>query len=210
MSDALEGLKLYGNSNSGNCLKPQWLANHLGIAYEWVEIDIFDGGAQTDEFLALNPAGQVPLAVFGDGRRLPQSNAILLYLAEIAGSDLLPDDPFQRAQVNSWLFWEQYSHEPFIAVRIAKLKYHKVPEDELDPVLLTKGRRALGIMEMQLTYSEYLVGETLTVADIALLAYTRKAHDGGFDLKEFPYVERWVARCEAELGLPHEQPIRMT
>jgi len=198
-------LTLYGDSISGNCMKPKWTAQRLGIDYDWVEIDILNGGTQTEEFLALNPAGQVPLARWPDGRALPQSNAIMLYLA--TGSDLIPRDPFQRAQMDSWLFWEQYSHETSIAVRRFKKHYLKLPDEEIEPELLAKGRRALGIMELQLTYSEWLVGNGLTCADIALVAYTRLAHEGGYDLTEFPAVHSWVQRVERELGLDHAHEV---
>ncbi|MEM8921365.1 MAG: glutathione S-transferase family protein [Pseudomonadota bacterium] len=200
---AIEKLTLYGNSESGNCLKPRWVADRLGVDYDWVEIDIFNGGTQSEAFLAINPAGQVPIARFPDGRVLPQSNAIMMYLAEMNGSNLLPSDPFARAQMMSWLFWEQYSHEPYVAVRRSKLKYQGADEADLDPDLFAKGRRALGVMEMQCTYTDYLVGDGLTLADVALVAYTRWAHEGGFDLNEFPNVRRWVARVETDLGLEH-------
>ncbi|MEO0467210.1 MAG: glutathione S-transferase family protein [Pseudomonadota bacterium] len=203
MTEPVTKLTLYGNSESGNCMKPRWTADALGLDYDWVEVDIFQGETQTDDFLALNPVGLVPLAVWPDGRRLPESNGIMLYLAEQAGSDLIPADAFERAQMISWLFWEQYSHEPYIAVRISRLHYRGVPEDELDPDLLAKGRRALGVMEMQLTYTDWLVGDAMTLADVALVAYTRRAHLGGFDLGEFPAVARWVRRTEAALGLDH-------
>ena len=202
---SISKLTLYGDSISGNCMKPKWTAERLGIEYDWVEIDILNGGTQTEEFLALNPAGQVPLARWPDGRALPQSNAIMLYLAE--GSDLIPADRFQRAQMNSWLFWEQYSHETAIAVRRFKKLYLKLPDDEIDPELLAKGRRALGVMEMQLTYTDWLVGDAITCADIALVAYTRLAHEGGFDLSEFPAVHTWVQRTERELGLEHAHEV---
>ena len=195
-------LTLYGSSISGNCLKPRWVAERLGLDFDWVEIDLNAGGTRTDDFLAMNPAGQVPLARWPDGRVLPQSNAIMLYLAETGGSDLVPGDAFRRAQMMSWLFWEQYSHEPYIAVR-RSLKLRGASEDELDPNLLARGRRALGVMELQLTYTDFLVGDGLTLADIALVAYTRWAGEGGFDLSEFPAVQRWVFRTEAALGLPH-------
>ncbi len=194
---------LYGNCESGNCLKPRWIADALGIGYDWVEVDTHAGETQTEDFLAINPAGQVPLARWPDGRILPQSNAIMLYLAEEAGSDLIPADPFKRAQMMSWLFWEQYSHEPNIAVRRTLLRFRGVPERDIDPALLAKGRRALGVMELQLTYTEWLVGDAVTLADVALVAYTRVAHEGGFDLAEFPAVKRWVNRTEAALGIPH-------
>ncbi len=201
----IEKLTLYGNCESGNCLKPRWVADVLGVEYDWVEVDIFAGEAGTEEFLAVNPAGQVPLARWPDGRVLPQSNAIMLHLAEAAGSALIPTDPFQRAQMMSWLFWEQYSHEPYIAVRRSKLKFQNIAEGDLDPNLLARGRRALGVMELQLQFSDWLVGQSMTLADIALVAYTRVAHEGGFDLDEFPAVQRWVARVERELGIGHAQ-----
>ncbi|MEQ3649807.1 glutathione S-transferase family protein [Hyphomonas sp.] len=196
-------LTLYGDSISGNCMKPKWTADLLGIRYDWVEVDILQGGTQTEDFLSLNPAGQVPLARWPDGRALPQSNAIMLYLAEEAGSDLVPSDTFRRAQMMSWLFWEQYSHETAIAVRRFQKHYLNTPNDQIDPQLMAKGRRALGVMELQLTYTDWIVGDTMTLADIALVAYTRVAHEGGFDLTEFPSVERWVSRTEAALNIPH-------
>ena len=196
-------LTLYGDSISGNCMKPKWTADLLGIRYDWVEVDILQGGTQTEDFLSLNPAGQVPLARWPDGRALPQSNAIMLYLAEEAGSDLVPSDTFRRAQMMSWLFWEQYSHETAIAVRRFQKHYLNTPNDQIDPQLMAKGRRALGVMELQLTYTDWIVGDTMTLADIALVAYTRVAHEGGFDLSDFPSVERWVSRTEVALNLPH-------
>ncbi len=197
-------LTLYGDSISGNCQKPRWTADYLDIDHDWVEVDILNGGTQSEEFLSLNPVGQVPIARWPDGRVLPQSNAIMLYLAE--GSDLIPEDSFQRAQMNSWLFWEQYSHETSIAVRRFKKHYLKLPDDEIDPQLMVKGRRALGVMEMQLTWTDWLVGDAMTCADIALVAYTRVAHEGGFDLAEFPNVERWVSRVEGALSIGHAMP----
>ena len=205
-ANSVSKLTLYGDSISGNCLKARWTADLLGIGYDWVEIDILQGGTQSEEFLALNPVGQVPLARWPDGRVLPQSNAIILHLAEEAGSDLIPADAFTRAQMMSWLFWEQYSHETAIAVRRFQKHYLKKPDSEIDPNLMAKGRRALGVMEMQLTYTDWLVGESMTLADIALVAYTRVAHEGGFDLSEFPSVERWVSRTESALGIPHAMP----
>jgi len=197
-------LTLYGDSISGNCQKPRWTADYLDIEHNWVEVDILNGGTQSEEFLALNPVGQVPIARWPDGRVLPQSNAIMLYLAE--GSDLIPEDAFQRAQMTSWLFWEQYSHETSIAVRRFKKHYLKLPDDEIDPQLMAQGRRALGVMEMQLTWTDWLVGDDMTCADIALVAYTRVAHEGGFDLAQFPNVERWVSRVESALSIGHAMP----
>lgn len=195
-------IRIFGNSISGNCLKVKWVATQLSLPHEWIEIDILRGESRTDEFLALNPFGQVPVVKFEDGRTLAQSNAIILHLAE--GSALIPDDAFERAKMFEWMFWEQYSHEPTIAVRRFQKLYLKKSDDEIDADLMAKGRRALGRMEMALISSDWIAGgEALTLADISLLAYTRLAHEGGFDLNEFPAVQAWVARCELELGLPH-------
>jgi glutathione S-transferase len=193
-------ITLYGSSSSGNCLKPKWVAERLGLAVEWIEVDTFSGETRTPEFLALNPPGQVPLAVLEDGRRLAQSNAIMMHLAE--GSELVPADAYDRAKMFEWLFWEQYSHEPAIAVRIAQKFYRGKRDEELDPALLTKGEAALARMELQLKETPYLVGPALTLADVALVAYTRVAHKGGFDLARYAAVMAWIRRVEADLGLP--------
>lgn len=197
----MQPVTLYGNHTSGNCLKPKWGADYAGRPYHWVEIDIHAGETRTDDFLALNPAGQVPVLRLDDGRILAQSNAILSYLAE--GTDLVPTDSFERAQMMQWLFWEQYSHEPYVAVRRSLLAFKGVAEADLDPDLLAKGRRALGVMEMHVLSRSFLVGEALSAADIALVAYTRVAGEGGFDLSEFPAVSGWVRRVESALGLEH-------
>jgi len=196
----VDSITLYGSSDSGNCLKPKWVADHLGIGVNWIETGAFDGSTRTPEFLTLNPAGQVPLVVLSDGRKLAQSNAIMLYLAE--RSDLIPSDPYARAKMFEWMFWEQYSHEPAVAVRIARLHYLKKREDELDPALLTRGNAALARLEQQLKETPYLVGDALTLADVACVAYTRKAHLGGFDMSQFPAVQRWIKRIDADLALP--------
>lgn len=197
-------IKLYGSSVSGNCLKPKWVLDRLGVAYEWIETDSFDGSTRTPEFLALNPAGQVPVLIFEDGRILAQSNAIMLHFAE--GGDLIPRDCYDRAKMFEWLFWEQYSHEPQIAVRIARKHYLGKSDDELDPSLLTKGNAALARMEMQLRLTPFLVGDAPSLADVALVAYTRKAHLGGFKLEDYPSVRRWVAQVEAVLGIESALP----
>ena len=195
-------IRIYGDSISGNCLKVKWVAERLGVDHDWVEIDILKGETRTEAFLAVNPFGQVPVVEFDDGRTLAQSNAIISWLAE--GSDLVPDGSFERAKVLEWMFWEQYSHEPAIAVRRFQKHYLHQSEDEIDPQLMAKGRRALGRMELALLSGDWIAGGTrMTLADISLLAYTRLAHEGGFDLDEFPAVQAWIARCERELGLPH-------
>jgi len=197
-------ITLYGDSTSGNCLKTKWTADHLGVDYDWIEVSVIEGGTRSDAFMAMNPSGQVPVLQLSDRRILPQSNAIILYLAETCASEaLIPVDPFEKAKMMSWLFWEQYSHEPYIAVRRFRKKFKNMSDDELDPQLLSRGRRALGVMEMQLTFSNYFVGDSMTLADIAMVAYTRVADEGGFDLDEFPNVQRWVARVETDLGIGH-------
>lgn len=192
-------IKLYGSSVSGNCHKPKWILDRLGIAYEWIETDSFTGATRTPEFLVLNPAGQVPLIVLADGRTLAQSNAMMLHFAE--GSDLIPRDAYDRAKMFEWLFWEQYSHEPQIAVRIALKHYLGKSDDDLAPSLLTKGNAALARMELQLKETPFLVGASLSLADIALVAYTRRAHLGGFELADYPAVRGWVLRVEELLGI---------
>jgi glutathione S-transferase len=196
-------ITLYGSSDSGNCLKPKWVAQRMGVPVQWIETNTFDGSTRTPDFLAINPAGQVPVAILADGRMLAQSNAIMLHLAE--GSDLIPRDTYERAKMFEWLFWEQYSHEPAVAVRIARKHFLGKRDDELDPALLTKGNAALARMEQQLKLTPFLVGQALTLADIALVAYTRKAHLGGFRLEDYPSVMEWVARVEQLLGI--ENPL---
>jgi glutathione S-transferase len=192
-------ITIYGDSISGNCLKVKWTADHLSIPYEWIEVDVVKGETQRDEFRRLNPAAQVPTVMFETGRTLAHSNAIVLHLAD--GSSLIPEDPYWRAKMLEWMFWEQYSHEPYIAVRRFQMLYQKKLATELDPKLKLRGDQALARMEAWLEAAPYLVGQTLTCADISLLAYTRMAHEGGFDLAEFPAVAAWVKRADADLGL---------
>jgi len=197
-------MKIYGDSKSGNCLKVAWTASWLGLGYDWIEVDIMAGGSRTPEFLALNPAGQVPTVVLADGRALAQSNAIILYLAE--KSDLVPADPYDRARMMEWLFWEQYSHEPCIAVARFQVRYLGKAVADLDPKLVERGKAALARMDAALAGRPFLVGPALTLADVALVAYTRLAHEGGFDLADYPGVRAWVPRVEAALGITAPVP----
>lgn len=199
------GFTLFGDPVSGNCLKPKWTADLLGISYEWVNVDVLKAETRTPTFLSINPAGQVPVARWPDGRVLPQSNAIMLYLAE--GTRLLPEDSFERAEAFSWLFWEQYSHETAIAVRRFQKHYLKKSDVDIDPALIVKGNYALSVMEQRLNGRDWFAGRGLSVADIALVAYTRVAHEGGFDLGAYPSVDRWVLRVEDALGIPHAREI---
>ncbi|MFL9503044.1 glutathione S-transferase family protein [Rhodopseudomonas palustris] len=193
-------MKIYGDLNSGNCLKVKWTCDRLGLPYEWIAIDTMKGETRTPAFLALNPAGQVPVVALDDGRSLAQSNAIIRYLAR--GTDLIPADPWLEAKMDEWLFWEQYSHEPYIAVCRFQMVYLGKPASELDPDKVRRGHAALARMEQHLAHSEFLVGETLSLADVALLAYTRMAEQGGFALQDYPAIRSWIGRAEAGLGLP--------
>lgn len=200
-------LKIYGDPISGNCLKTKWTADYLGVDYEWVALDILKGETRTDEFLAINPFGQIPTAVLPDGRVLTQSNAIMVHLAETADGGLLPRESYERAQVFKWLFWEQNSHEPYIAGRRFRKAYLGHDDSRVDAEWLPRGNAALGLMEKTLIETEYLAGDEITLADIALVAYTRLAPEGGFDLGAFPAVRAWIARVERDLSLaPAEAP----
>lgn len=192
-------VRIYGDRRSGNCLKVKWTADYLGLDYDWHEIDVVKGETRSDDFLAINPAGQVPCLERSDGRILAQSNAIIFHLAR--GSALIPEDDFDQAKMLEWMFWEQYSHEPFIAVRRFRKAFMNTPDEEIDPDLMAKGRRALGVMEMRLLSRDFIVRDQVTLADIALVAYTRVADEGGFDLDEFLGVRAWVARVEQEIGI---------
>ena len=144
-------LTVYGDNRSGNCLKVKWTADRLGLAYEWIETDVMKAETRTAEFLAMNPAGQVPTVVLDDGRPLAQSNAIIVHLAE--GSPLIPTDSYWRAKMFEWLFWEQYSHEPYVAVRRYQMRYLGKAEADLDPRLTIGGEAALGRMQAWLAAS---------------------------------------------------------
>ena len=192
-------MRIYGDSISGNCLKVKWTAERLHLPFDWIEVDILKGESRTPEFLAQNPAGQVPMVILSDGRALSQSNAILLHLAE--GSPLIPADAFERAKMWEWMFWEQYSHEPYVAVVRFQMAYLGKGRDEIEARLVERAGQALARLETQLQQTPYLVGERLTLADIALVAYTRVAHEGGFDLSQYPAVKSWVGRMETALGI---------
>jgi len=192
-------ITVYGDSISGNCLKIKFVCDRLGLRYRWVETSVLKAETRTPEFLAMNPAGQVPVMQLKDGRLLAQSNAIILYLAE--GSDLIPSDTFDRAVMLQWMFWEQYSHETVIAVRRFHKAYLKKPDAEIDAALLPKGERVLTVMNDHLAKHRYFVGGNISLADIALVAYTRWADEGGFDLGRVPHVQNWISRVEQDLGL---------
>lgn len=201
-------IQVFGDDRSGNCLKVKWLLDYLGLPHAWTQLDIRQGATRTAEFLAMNPAGQVPLVLLADGRPLAQSNAILLHFA--AGTSLLPVDPYALAKVLEWLFWEQYSHEPWVAVRRFQKLYLGKPDHELDPRLLERGNAALARMEKQLGESAWLVGAQPTVADLCLLPYTKFAHEGGFELAQFPAVAAWIRRAGEAFAVPLQQEPQRT
>lgn len=193
-------ITLYGMSSSGNCYKLQLLMAQLGRDYDWEEIDVTRGENLSPEFLAMNDRGKVPVMRLADGRTMSESNAILNYLAQ--GTPLLPDEAWDRAKTLQWMFFEQYSHEPYIAVSRFIRKY--LPPDHprrahLD-ALKASGDEALAAMERHLCRLPWFGGEHYTIADIALFAYTHVAEDGGFDLGGYPHVERWIKRVMQQPG----------
>lgn len=188
-------MRLYGMSSSGNCYKLQLACAQLGIEHEWHEIDVTRGENLSPEFLSgLNDRGKIPVLQLPDGRTMSESNAILHYLAD--GSALLPDDRWERAKALQWMFFEQYSHEPYIAVSRFVRKY--LPPDHPRraqlPALHEFGTEALAAMERHLARLPWFGGERYAVPDIALFAYTHVADEAGFDLAAFPKVERWLKR----------------
>ena len=192
-------MKIYGDTNSGNCLKVKWVCDRLSLPYSWIPVDILKQESRTPQFLKLNSAGQVPVVDFEDGRVLAQSNAIIRYLAH--GSDLNPSDAFAAAKMDEWLFWEQYSHEPYIAVCRAQMLFHGKSASDLDPDRIKRGYAALARLEQQPATTRFLAGAAVSLADVSLLAYTRLAHQGGFHLDGYAAVRRWIGETEHALGL---------
>ena len=193
-------LTLYDNTDSGNAYKVRLVLAHLGLPYERVELDTDSGETRTPEYLAKNPNGKVPTLELDDGEVLCESNAIIFYLAE--GTPLLPDERLARARALQWMFFEQYSHEPYIAVSRHVIKHLEMTEERRALVASKRepGYRALGVMEGHLANRDYFVGERFTIADIALYAYTHVADEGDFDLSGFPAIRAWLGRVAARPG----------
>lgn len=192
---------LYGMTDSGNCYKPRLLMAKLGIAFTNVEVSSHTGATRKPDYVAKNPNAMVPLLELDDGRRIAESNAILLYLAE--GTRFLPADRYERALAYQWLFFEQYSHEPYIAVRKALLTFPERAGDatpERLALTLERGNKALGVMNRRLEQSPFFAGEGFSIADIALYAYTHTAEQGGFQIDAYPAVASWLKRVEADPG----------
>jgi glutathione S-transferase len=189
---------LYDSAISGNCYKIRLLLAKLGIEYERQEMSVFDRSDRLDVLGGLNPALRVPTLVLDDGRTLAESNAILWFFAD--GTEYVPTDRYERAQVLQWQFFEQYDHEPNIAVaRFWELAEVRPSAAELD-AKRKGGERALAAMERHLAEHEFLVGERYSIADIALYAYTHVAPEGGFTLEPYPAVRAWLTRVAAEPG----------
>lgn len=193
-------MEIFGDQNSGNCLKVKYTVDHLGLPYRWRELDLMAGESRTEAFLAMSPFGQVPVVRFDDGRTLGQSGAIIRYLAR--GSALLPEDAFAQAEIDQWMFWEQNFHEPNVAGARFQVFYLREPVEARDPLKVERGEAALDFMDAALKTRDFFVGDGLSIADIALLGYTRLAPQGGFELDGRRALTRWIARCEDVLGLP--------
>jgi len=190
---------IYGDVLSGNCDKVRFTVDYLRVPYEWIEVDSVAGGTRTPDFLAMNPPGQVPVVQLGDGQFLAQSKAIIRFVAD--GSSLSPADEWSKAKIDEWMLWESNNHEFFVSGCVSHMTYMEKSKDTRDPMRVERGDRELDIMERHLQSSHWLVGRSITIADIALVAYTRQAHLGGFDMRRRPKLRQWVGRCEAELGL---------
>lgn len=190
-------IKVYGDFKSGNCYKIKLLLHLLEQEYEWIAVDTLAAETRTEAFTAMNSNQKIPVVELDNGEHLAESNAILNYLAE--GSDWLPTDKLERARVLQWQFFEQYSHEPYIAVARFIQLYLGLPEDRRAEYESRQegGLRALGIMDGHLDGRDYFVGNKPTIADISLYAYTHVAHEGGFDLDAYPNVKTWIARIQS-------------
>ena len=197
-------MKIYGDTQSGNCYKVQLVCQLLNIDHQWIDVDILAGDTKSDDFLKKNPNGKIPLLELDSGETLSESNAIINFLA--FGSDLYPNDRLAQARVLQWQFFEQYSHEPFIAVARFINKYLGLPADKADEYAAkqTGGHKALHVMEQQLAQTPFLTGEKVTTADISLYAYTHVADEGGFELEAYPAIRAWLDRVAA---LPNFRPM---
>lgn len=191
-------LTLYSDQGSGNCYKVRLLMHQLGYDLDIIEVDVAGDGCRTPEFRAINPLGKVPTMVLDEGMVLSESNAILLHFAD--ETQYMPMDHFDKSLMFQWLFWEQYSHEPAIAVARYAMHYlgKTEKEDPRLPQLWEKGYGALDMMENHLKDKMFFVAERYSIADIALFAYTHVAHQGGFDLNNYPHVRAWIERVKSQ------------
>jgi glutathione S-transferase len=194
-------MKLYGMTISGNCWKASQILRLTGHDFEWIETDTNRGDTRTAEYLALNPQGEVPLVVLNDGAVITQSNAILSHFAE--GTAWMPPAGLARTRVLQWLFWEQYSHEPYVAVARNLITYRGRPADQAARLAqcAERGAKALAVMEQRLAGHDWLTDAGPSIADLALFAYTHVADEGEFELSAYPGVAAWVARVTAVPGI---------
>ena len=191
-------VRVYGMAESGNCYKVKLLLSQLKQPFEWIETDVTRGATRTSEFLARNSNGQVPTLEVSPGVFLPESNAILGYLAE--DTAYWRGDALERARALQWMFFEQYSHEPYIAVARFILLFAKKPDHPLLAEKQKRGYQALGVMEQHLSSEPFFAGAHYSIADISLYAYTHVAHEGGFDLAPYPAIRSWLERVRAQPG----------
>lgn len=191
-------IKVYGDIQSGNCYKIKLLLALLNVEHQWCHVDILKNESQTPEYLAKNPNGKIPLLELENGEFIAESNAILNYLAD--DTSFLPSDKLARAKILQWQFFEQYSHEPYIAVARFINKYLALPDDRLAEYQSKQagGHKALAVMETQLSKTPYLIGDSITIADISLYGYTHVANEGGFDLSNYPAISRWIKNIQTQ------------
>ena len=201
-------IRAYGSSNSGNCWKVKQVLELTRRPFQWIEMASASGATKTPEFLALNPSGQMPIVVLDGGEVIRESNAILAHFAE--GTRFLPAPGLARTRIFEWLFFEQYSHEPYIAVARNWIAYQrgKAKYASLLPEKWERGHKALAVMESRLAGHTYLAGASLSIADLALYAYTHVAHEGEFDLTPYPGIVAWLSRIAAEPGVTSMEPAR--
>ena len=204
--------RVYGDRRSGNCYKIELLMSYLELQYQWVDIDIIAGETRTRDFAMLNPNAKIPVLDLPGGQHLAESNAILNYLAD--GTEYLPEGRLQRAYVLQWQFFEQYSHEPYIAVARFISKYLGLPEERRQEYEAKQagGHRALAVMEKHLASRHWFVTDAVTIADISLYAYTHVAHEGGFDLAAYPAIRDWlerVAEHPRHVAMSEEHPLAL-
>ncbi len=202
-------MRIFGDSRSGNCYKLQLLLSHLGQTVDWVEVDVLSGYTRTPDFLEINPTGQIPVLVREDGRTLSQSNAILYYLAQ--DTSFIPEDPWEHAKMLEWQNFEQYSHEPTIAVARFIQSFLGLPDDRKAEYQAKHkaGKRVLGVMQQYLTDNRFFGSEQMTLADISLYAYTHVADEGGFDLRPFSAILRWLDDVARQPGhIPMQLPLK--
>ena len=193
-------MKIYGDKRSGNCYKLELLTSILELQHEWIDVDILKGETRSPWFLEKSPNGKIPILELNDGRVLSESNAIMHYLA--ANSSLIPTSQFSFASLLQWQFFEQYSHEPYIAVARYINIYLGMPEARRVEFESKQagGYRALAVMESQLKNTPFLLGDTLSLADISLFAYTHVAHEGGFDLSAYSAIRNWISLIQSQKG----------